>query len=204
MSQLPAPSERPPQPAIDPALLASLLAQAQAQPPSSAPATPAARPNQRQRRVTSHLLDSLTYAGAGCFGLAGWMLGGFFTLTALTALGLPIVASISWPWALSSAALASWSIPLIISLIEVRFWPNGASGWRAWFFWGIALIDVASTIYGLRVALADRPIPLGAGFTLAQGSTALWLTACVLALILTFAPEQIVTRSLAGLREVWS
>jgi hypothetical protein len=85
----------------------------------------------------------------------------------------------------------------------VRFWPNGGSGWRSWLFWGISIIDVASTVYGLSIALADRTIPLGAGFILPRATDTLWLVACILALILTFAPEQIVIRSLAGLRALW-
>ncbi len=206
MSQATKP-EAPAAPVIDAALLAALLAQSQqlAQPVGAGEprATPAPSAATRSRRAQSQLVDTLAYAGAACFGLGGWMLGGFFTLTALAAVGLPVVATISWPWALPSAALISWLIPLNVSLIEVRFWPNGSSGWRSWLFWAISLIDVASTVYGLSVALANRPIPLGAGFTLGRGSDALWMVACILALILTFAPEQIVTRSIAGLRELW-
>ncbi|GAB4185395.1 MAG: hypothetical protein Fur005_47820 [Roseiflexaceae bacterium] len=131
------------------------------------------------------------------------MLGGFFTLTALHALGLPLLVQIDWPWALPRAAQLAWLVPLFISLIEVRFWPNGSNGWRSWLFWGVSLIDVASTIYGLSIALSDRTIPLGAGFMLPRATDTLWLVACLLALLLTFAPEQIILRSLAGMRALW-
>jgi hypothetical protein len=202
MSQLQKPEAQIP--VVDAALLAALLAQAQQAPTQPGAGEPhASHATPRTKRSQSQLVDTLAYAGAACFGLAGWMLGGFFTLTACAAVGLPIVAQIDWPWALPANALICWLIPLSVSLIEVRFWPNGANGWRSWLFWAISLLDVASTVYGLSVALADKPIPLGAGFTLARGSDALWMVACVLALILTFAPEQIVTRSIAGLRDLW-
>lgn len=165
--------------------------------PQAAPAEPKTAKGTARTgtgKVSARLAESLATGGALLLAGLGWAIGGFFTITALRALGLPLDA-LGW-WA--------WLIPAAISAIELRWWPTRARGWQIGVFWLVALVDLASTYYGLSLYLAGRLIPLGPGFMLTSGSTALIAVCLAAAALLTFLPERLAKAALRGLAGVWS
>jgi hypothetical protein len=181
------------------ARLLALLLTPQATP--TAPATPqtiepAAQPQKRVRRGGSPIGKALAYLAALALGAGLWVLDGYFSLLALKALGLPIVATIDWPWQLTSAALLSWAIPLGIEAIEQVFF--GERGWPLAVFAVVAIPNILATGFGIWTALEGRS---GLGVTLAEGSPALAILAIGGGLALSFGPGRLV---LAATRALWN
>ena len=68
----------------------------------------------------------------------------------------------------------------------------------------VALIDGASTLYGLVLWGAGRTLPLATGLTIPREGIGLVLPAQLAALVLTFVPERLTLRMLSELRLIWS
>ena len=190
---------------LDSSLLAELMqraAAAQASNPAP-PSTPAARsqpvpevaietPRRSVRTVRrGGTGEALAYLAAAALGAGLWMLDGYYTLIALRALGFPVVATVTWPWLLPPAGLASWAIPLGIEAIEQVF--LGRRGWPLAVFAGVAGLNALATGYGLWSDLAGRTV------FLAEGSTALWLLATIGGVVLAFGPGRLLLRALGAL-----
>jgi hypothetical protein len=137
-----------------------------------------------------------TLAALFALAIAGglWYLGAQFTLLALAAIGIPIVQLGHW----------RWLIPGGISAVELRWWPRGIAEAKALSFAVIALIDGASTLYGLVLWGAGRTLPLATGLTIPRNGLGLVVPALVAALVLTFVPERLALRMLSELRLIWS
>jgi hypothetical protein len=144
------------------------------------------------------LLSKLAETLAALFALvvaAGlWYLGAQFTLLALASVGIPIVQLGHW----------RWLIPAGISAVELRWWPRGIAEAKALSFAIIALVDGASTLYGLVLWGAGRTLPLATGLSIPHNGLGLVVPALVAALILTFVPERLALRMLSELRLIWS
>src|SRR5436190_23926260 len=154
-------------------------------PQPSAAATPtAATPEveRRPRRRASTVLSKLGETLAALFALAMagglWYLGAQFTLLALESVGIPISQLNHW----------RWLIPAGISAVELRWWPRGVAETKALSFAVVALIDGASTLYGLVLWGAGRTLPLATGITIPQAGLGLVGPALLAALVLTFVP----------------
>jgi hypothetical protein len=110
---------------------------------AQSPAEPAAQaPARRSRRASKGAIGTaLAYLAALAIGIGLWVLDGYYTLVALKALGLPIVATVNWPWLLSSTALLAWAIPLGVEAIEQIF--LGERGWQLLVFTGVAGLNLS-------------------------------------------------------------
>jgi len=170
-------------------------------PQPTAAATPAAATpeiERRLRRRSANLLSKLGETLAALFALAVagglWYLGAQFTLLALEAIGIPVAQLSHW----------RWLIPAGISAVELRWWPRGVAETKALSFAVVALIDGASTLYGLVLWGAGRTLPLATGVTIPHAGLGLVVLALLAALVLTFVPERLTLRMLNELRLIWS
>jgi hypothetical protein len=170
-------------------------------PQPAAAATPAVETpavERRSRRRSSTLLSKLGETLAALFALAVagglWYLGAQFTLLALESVGIPISQLSHW----------RWLIPAGISAVELRWWPRGVAETKALSFAVVALIDGASTLYGLVLWGAGRTLPLATGLTIPHAGLGLVVPALLAALVLTFVPERLTLRMLSELRLIWS
>jgi hypothetical protein len=169
--------------------------------PSPSAATPiatTAEGERRPRRRASTLPSKLGETLAALFALAVagglWYLGAQYTLLALESLGIPIAQFGHW----------RWLIPAGISAVELRWWPRGVAETKALSFAVIALIDGASTLYGLVLWGAGRTLPLATGIMIPRTGLGLIVPALLAALVLTFVPERLTLRMLNELRLIWS
>ncbi len=152
----------------------------------------------RPRRRSSTLLSKFGETLAALFALAVagglWYLGGRFTLLALEAIGIPV----------AQLGHLRWLIPAGISAVELRWWPRGVAETKALSFAVVALIDGASTLYGLVLWGAGRTLLLATGLTIPHAGLGLVVPALLAALVLTFVPERLTLRMLSELRLIWS
>jgi hypothetical protein len=123
-----------------------------------------------------------------------WYLGAQFTLLAIETIGIPVSQLGYW----------RWLIPAGISAVELRWWPRCVAETKALSFAVIALIDGASTLYGLVLRGADRTLPLATGVTIPHSGLGLVVPALLATLVLTFVPERLTLRMLNELRLIWS
>src|SRR4051812_35132694 len=168
------------------------------QPVAASPTTATPADERRTRRRASTLPSKLGETLAALFALAVagglWYLGAQFTLLALESVGIPIALLGHW----------RWLIPAGISAIELRWWPRGVAETKALSFAIVALIDGASTLYGLVLWGAGRTLPLATGITIPHAGLGLVVPALLAALVLTFVPERLTLRMLNELRLIWS
>jgi hypothetical protein len=168
------------------------------QPATATPAVETPAGERRSRRRTSTLLSKLGETLAALFALAVagglWYLGAQFTLLALEVIGIPVAPLGHW----------RWLIPAGISAVELRWWPRGVAKTKALSFAVIALIDGASTLYGLVLWGAGRTLPLATGVTIPHAGLGLVMPALLAAVMLTFVPERLTLRMLSELRLIWS
>lgn len=173
--------------ASDPDFLNELLKQqgaVQNQPPAQ-PAEVAApreevRPRKR-RSSSSPVGQAVGYLAAMAIGTVLWAVDGYYTLVALQALGLPIEASLDWPWLLSNAALLAWIIPLVVEAIEQVL--LGEKGILFWVFVGVSLVNMVATGYGLWVEFAGE---------LGEGTRTLWVLSVLGGVLLAFGPGRVI------------
>jgi len=74
----------------------------------------------------------------------------------LAAIGIPIDGLGGW----------RWLIPIGISAVELRWWPQDIAESKALSFALVALLDGASTLYGLVLWGAGPTLPLATGITI--------------------------------------
>jgi len=164
--------------------------------PTAATQTEQTERRTRRRQVT--LLGKLGETLAALFALAVvgglWYLGAQFTLLALAAIGIPVAELGYW----------QWLIPAGISAVELRWWPRAIAEAKAISFAVVALLDGASTLYGLVLWGAGRTLPLATGITIPHEGIGLVAPALLAALVLTFVPERLTLRMLNELRLIWS
>ena len=167
-------------------------------PATSTPTAPNEQAERRARRRPTTLLSRLGETLAALFALAVagglWYLGAQFTLLALAAIGIPVAELGYW----------RWLIPAGISAVELRWWPRGVAEAKAISFAAVAMLDGASTLYGLVLWGAGRMLPLATGVTIPREGLGLIVPALLAALILTFVPERLTLRMLGELRLIWS
>lgn len=184
------------------ALLAHLLGAPPAR--SAAEAHPAARP----RRSRNNRYDRGVQLAATAIGLAGcaliWLIGSYFTLRALAALGVGLAATGLAPVhallqigpaaeRLSTEALSArwpsivlaWALPLGVTLLETGFDPARTSGRSSRLIWGVVLsLDAVTSALGMQPILArlvgDAPLA--------------WALAAALGIILAVLPEKLARR----------
>ena len=131
-------------------------------------------------------------------GVAGWLVGGHYTLVALTWLGVPLDVTLAGQW--HGAASLAWLIPLGVSALEVGFSrPYRRHGWPVALFVLVVLLDCGSTALGMYQRFAGAVV---AGVTFAAGSPQLATTAILAALVLTFLPEVVVIGALAHVKAI--
>jgi hypothetical protein len=153
---------------------------------------PAEAPRQRIRTVKRNSIgEALAYLAAAALAAGLWVVDGYYTLVALAALGLPIVAVVDWPWLLAPTALLAWGIPFGVEVIEQVF--LGRRGWPLLVFAGVAGLNALATGYGLWTDLAGRTA------WLAAESIGLWSIAVLGGLVLAFGPGRLLVRALTAL-----
>jgi hypothetical protein len=168
--------------------------------PSPAPAASTATPatESRTRRRPATVLGKLGETLAALFALAVagglWYLGAQFILLALAAIGIPVAELGHW----------RWLIPAGISAVELRWWPRAIAEAKAISFAVVALLDGASTLYGLVLWGAGRTLPLATGISIPHDGLGLVVPALLAALLLAFVPERLTLRMLSELRMIWS
>ena len=181
------------------AMLMQAAASAQTQAPAAAHPAPApeAAPTRARRGVRpvarlegwGERIGAIAALGVAA---AGWLAGGWSTLTAGAAVGLPIVPA--WPWALAGSApalLAMWLLPLLFSAIELGVDRRGA----LWPLWWLAVVcDAGSTYYGAVLTIGGRAVQVGPGFVVPSAGPWLWGAATGAAFLLTFGPEFLARR----------
>lgn len=151
---------------------------------------------ERRRRIKPGTYDkigtSITYsAGIAIAGLL-WIAGAYFTLQALKAFNVR-TTSILW-----------WTVPIAITAIELWQMPKAGQRWQASLLFVCILgIDVASSWYGLLETVAGRFVPLGTGFTIPTGGTALHLGVVIVALVFAFLPEKLIRWAVDELATLW-
>ena len=74
---------------------------------------------------------------------------------------------------------------------------------KALSFAVVALLDGASTLYGLVLWGAGRMLPLATGITLPRDGLWLVVPALLAAVVLTFVPERLALRMLRELGAIW-
>ena len=170
---------------------------------ASAPGEPQARGTRRRaaQGTRGRIAETLAHLAGLAICAGGWLVGGWLTLSALAALGLPVAPAIGWPWALTAAQLAPWCIPIGASIIET-VWAD-APGWRAVLFWLVVAIDAGSTYYGATLTAAGVFIPLGPGFALPSAGPGLAVLGVLAAIVFTFGPERAGRRLLVSLGAIW-
>jgi hypothetical protein len=167
--------------------------------PSSSTATSQTEQTERRsRRRPATVLSKLGETLAALFALAVagglWYLGAQFTLLAIAAIGIPVAELRYW----------RWLIPAGISAVELRWWPRAIAEAKAISFAVVAMLDGASTLYGLVLWGAGRTLPLATGITIPHDGLGLVVPALMAALLLTFVPERLTLRMLSELRLIWS
>lgn len=167
------------------------------------------RRQQRPKRQTlpswaSQLIEQIltTIALLGIAVLAGfiWYLGAFFTiqffdrLTFLSSVGLNFAALGIW----------RWGLPLVITAIEVAFWPRRQRAWRHAIFVGTLIFDVGTTCTGLiLLGLAGASVPLFGGFNLPSAREPLIVVGILFGLVFALGPEKIGRRVWAEFCQTW-
>lgn len=158
-----------------------------AHPQAAQPADPpqaAAQPARRAKAPSpfERLFDALPLLFALATGAFLWYAGGFFTLLALSGVGIPVATLGLW----------AWCIPIGVTAVELRWWPDARlPGWAIWVFVIIGGLDFLSSVYGVYLWCAGRMLPLGPGVTIPTSGTWPLVVAVVAALVLTFAPERL-------------
>ncbi len=152
---------------------------------------------QTQRSKTSvydQILESLAYIASFIIAAGLWIAGAFFTLVFLQGTGLPI-NGLSW---------GQWSIPLLVSAVELKLWPQRGRGPQRLLVWFVVLaFDIGTSWAGLVSWGAGRHINLFSGITLPSGGAGLAIFALVLGLLFAFAPEKLGKWAVRELRALW-
>lgn len=138
---------------------------------------------------------------SGAFVLiAGWMwyLGAYYTLAAVEAI---------WPQAFANWGAARWLVPAIISVIEVlavdHAKSNRTSGVVLVVLGILGLLDLGSTIYGVRLEIGGKFFQVLDGFTVPSEGAGLLLISLVIGAVLTFTPERLILWAARTMHEVW-
>jgi hypothetical protein len=163
-------------------------------PPQYAPAVATVRERRRTAGLDTKLAETMAALFALSVAVGLWYTGAVFTLLALDAIGIPA----------SPLGIWRWLIPIGISAIELRWWPRGIAESKVLSFAAVALIDGASTLYGLVLWGAGRMLPLATGIHIPSSGPWLVVPALLAALILTFVPERLALRMLREVRTIWS
>lgn len=169
--------------------------------PAEAPVIPA-RPRQQRAqaraKAAGNSIDIALTATAyiGVILLAGliWYLGAFYTLLFVQSI-VPSVERLH---------LWKWSIPLIVTAIELKMWPKPGTAKLLWaVFVSFLIFDVGSSYSGFTGWAAGRTIPLFEGFTFPESGSALTITGIILGMVFAFAPERMVRAAAAELMTLW-
>lgn len=130
-----------------------------------------------------------------CIGLALWYAGAFFTITALVRLGIPLRKLDGF----------EWLIPIGVSLLELRYWPNvKTTQFKTLILLLVGGFDLLSTTYGVYLWFPGKVIPLGMGYTIPKNGVALLIPVLLVSFVLTFGPERIVVWASKEIQKKWS
>jgi hypothetical protein len=143
----------------------------------------------------------LTALAMLALGILGWMAGAFFTIVAVSALLEP------WGVTLPALGLARWAIPIVVSIVEVALFKfrDRLPSWILAIGIIVTILDFASTIFGIVIAIGGLEVRLFTGFTvptLQQDPIAPIAIGVAVSALLTFAPENTILSALGMLRVV--
>lgn len=163
-----------------------------------APPRPRQQRAQARAKAAGNSIDLALTATAyiGVILLAGllWYLGAFYTLLFVQSV-IPSVERLQ---------LWKWSIPLIVTAIELKMWPKPGTAKLLWaVFVSFLIFDVGSSYSGFTGWAAGRTIPLFEGFTFPESGPALTITGIVLGMVFAFAPERMIRAAAHELMILW-
>ena len=153
------------------------------------------RPNPRNKTsLYDQTLESLAYIASFIMAAGLWIAGAFFTLVFLENAGLPVNV-LSW---------GQWAIPLLVSAVELKLWPQRGRGPQRLLVWLVVLaFDIGTSWAGAASWGAGRHFNIFSGITLPSGGAGLALFALTLGLVFAFVPEKLGKWAVRELRTLW-